>query len=354
MTYPGLLLEPVSKQAFLGCLQLEKRRAERTGTPLSIALFRPEPGSGDADFSRRRFVEMVGESKRVTDILATLADGSVAVLLLDTGCEGSAAFVGRIRSRAAALSFSSKTGTYPDEIFENIRANGEVPPEAESVWREEEQDSRAVAKSFKRTLDIVAASLGLLLLSPVMLGVAIAIAAMSPGPVIFRQVRLGRRGVPFVLYKFRSMVCDADDAIHRQHVTDLIRNGHDIQAMSPGKVWTKLESDPRITPVGRFIRKTSLDELPQLLNVVKGDLSLVGPRPPLPYEAAQYEAWHLRRILEMKPGITGLWQVEGADACTFNDMVRMDLQYLRQWSLLLDLKLIFKTIPVVALRKGAH
>jgi len=147
---------------------------------------------------------------------------------------------------------------------------------------------------------------------------------------------------------------NADDRIHREYVASLIKG--DLQQINQGDVAKpiyKLKADPRVTPVGRIIRKTSLDELPQFFNVLKGDMSLVGPRPPLPYEVAQYQSWHLRRILDVRPGITGLWQVEGRSKTSFDDMVRLDIRYTRSWSLLLDLKLLFKTVKVVLKRDGA-
>jgi lipopolysaccharide/colanic/teichoic acid biosynthesis glycosyltransferase len=165
---------------------------------------------------------------------------------------------------------------------------------------------------------------------------------------------VGKGGTAFTFYKFRSMFCNADDRIHRDYVTSLIRNGGQrVDDKGEEKsTWTKLRYDPRVTPVGAVIRKTKLDELPQLFNVLKGDLSLVGPRPPLPYEVENYEAWHLRRILSVKPGITGIWQTEGRDDTTFDDMVRMDLRYIRTWSVLLDLKILIKT-AIVVFRSGA-
>jgi lipopolysaccharide/colanic/teichoic acid biosynthesis glycosyltransferase len=176
------------------------------------------------------------------------------------------------------------------------------------------------------------------------------VALTSPGPIIFRQVRLGRAAKPFVLYKFRSMFADADERVHRDYVLGLIHpagTGDGTQG-----AWAKLTDDARITPIGRFIRRTCLDELPQLFNVLKGDLSLVGPRPPLPYEAAAYEPWHLRRVLDIKPGVTGLWQVEGRNVTTFDDMVRMDLQYVRSWSLALDVRILCKTAVIILRRSG--
>jgi lipopolysaccharide/colanic/teichoic acid biosynthesis glycosyltransferase len=187
-----------------------------------------------------------------------------------------------------------------------------------------------------------------------MLITAIAVAMSSPGPVIFKQVRLGRRGVPFVFYKFRSMFCNADDRIHREYVASLIKG--DLEGANQGDAAQplyKLKSDPRVTRVGRFIRKTSLDELPQLFNVLKGDMSLVGPRPALAYEVEKYQSWHLRRILEVRPGITGLWQVEGRSKISFDDMVRLDLRYIRNCSFPDDFRILLRTIKVVLGRDGA-
>jgi lipopolysaccharide/colanic/teichoic acid biosynthesis glycosyltransferase len=187
-----------------------------------------------------------------------------------------------------------------------------------------------------------------------MLVVAAAIAVTSHGPVIFKQTRLGRGGVPFTFYKFRSMVMNVDDGIHREFVASLIKGGPAEGAAAEGKPAPyKLQSDPRVTRIGRFIRKTSIDELPQFFNVLKGEMSLVGPRPPIPYEAVHYQSWHLRRILTIKPGITGLWQVEGRSKVTFNEMVRIDLRYIRECSLALDLKILLKNVFVVVYCDGA-
>jgi lipopolysaccharide/colanic/teichoic acid biosynthesis glycosyltransferase len=150
------------------------------------------------------------------------------------------------------------------------------------------------------------------------------------------------------------MSWNADDRIHREYVARLISG--DVQGTNQGNVVTplfKIRSDPRVTPIGKVIRKTSMDELPQLFNVLKGNMSLVGPRPPLRYETEQYQSWHLRRVLEMKPGITGLWQVEGRSKTTFDEMVRLDLRYVNRSSLLFDLKILFKTVKVVLTCEGA-
>jgi exopolysaccharide biosynthesis polyprenyl glycosylphosphotransferase len=206
----------------------------------------------------------------------------------------------------------------------------------------------------KRAVDIICSTALLILASPLMLATAIAVKLTSPGPVIFRQMRVGRGGKPFLFYKFRSMRCDNDDAIHREYVQNLIQGRHDqINEGDADKPVYKLRSDTRTTAVGRIIRRTSIDELPQLFNVLKGEMSLVGPRPPIPYEIENYQSWHLRRLQEVRPGITGLWQVEGRSKTTFDDMVRLDLRYIRNRSLWLDIKILCKTVVVVIRCDGA-
>ena len=171
------------------------------------------------------------------------------------------------------------------------------------------------------------ATTGLILFSPIMFLTTAAVKVTSEGPIIFSQSRLGMKGIRFPFYKFRSMYWNIDDWIHREYVTNLIKSNH--EKINQGDEETplyKMKSDSRVTPVGKIIRKTSIDELPQFFNVLKGEMSLVGPRPPIPYEVEKYEPWHLRRILEVKPGITGIWQVDGRSSTSFNDMVRMDLR----------------------------
>ncbi len=192
------------------------------------------------------------------------------------------------------------------------------------------------------------------LLSPIMLLSALAVKATSKGPVIFRQIRVGKGGAPFVFYKFRSMRVDTGYDSHRNYVQSFIRGDSSELNQGDGeRPFYKMKSDPRITPVGRFLRKSSIDELPQLFNVLVGDMSLVGPRPPIPYELESYSAWHLRRILEVKPGLTGLWQVEGRSIVSFDDMVRLDLQYARNWTIWMDIKIMLKTVKVVLQCRGS-
>ena len=199
--------------------------------------------------------------------------------------------------------------------------------------------------AFKRLLDIIFSSIAIVIASPIMLVIAVAIKMDSKGPVIFKQKRLGKDGKPFMFYKFRSMYTDVDDKIHREYLKNLIKNGKAAENGGKEGVY-KIVDDPRITRVGRFIRKTSLDELPQLFNVLKGDMSLVGPRPGLPYEFEEYEEWHKERI-KVLPGITGLWQVSGRNALTFEDMIVLDLYYIENMSPWFDLQIMLKTIPVL-------
>jgi lipopolysaccharide/colanic/teichoic acid biosynthesis glycosyltransferase len=200
-------------------------------------------------------------------------------------------------------------------------------------------------------MDVSLSAAALLLFSPVFLGIAAAIKWTSDGPVFFKQERLGCNGKNFTFLKFRSMYKDNDPAKHRDYIVKYISEQQNA-AVEPGVF--KLKDDLRITPVGRRLRKMSLDELPQLVNVLKGDMSLVGPRPPIPYECDLYDIWHRRRLLSCKPGITGLWQVMGRSRTTFDDMVRLDLKYINEWSLGLDLKILLKTPGAVFGGKGAY
>lgn len=196
-------------------------------------------------------------------------------------------------------------------------------------------NTRLPYRFIKRSFDIAAALFGLIVISPVFLITALAIRLDSKGPVFFSQIRLGHRGKYFKMYKFRSMVVNAEQLLKQLEAKNEV-SGHMF----------KIRNDPRITRVGRIIRKTSIDELPQLLNVIKGDMSLVGPRPPLPREVNQYDKWHDLR-LSVRPGITGLWQISGRNDIGFEEMLNLDLKYIRERSFLYDMKIIFKTIPVL-------
>jgi lipopolysaccharide/colanic/teichoic acid biosynthesis glycosyltransferase len=203
----------------------------------------------------------------------------------------------------------------------------------------------------KRVFDIAAATLLLLLLSPLLLAIAVLIKVTSPGPAILIQERVGRGGKIFPFYKFRSMYDSPDRSADIKFAREYI-NGSRLAAVEWDGIF-KPANDKRVTSVGRFLRKASLDELPQLLNVLKGDMSLVGPRPSLPYEVDMYKPWHLRR-LEVLPGLTGLAQIRGRSSLTFRDIVKIDIEYIEQCSMLLDLYILARTLPVVLSASGAR
>jgi exopolysaccharide biosynthesis polyprenyl glycosylphosphotransferase len=236
-----------------------------------------------------------------------------------------------VRTRVAADFFTVKVSKVSMEFLENVPVItfSATPDHAFSLF-------------VKRAMDVILTLLLLVLLMPLMIVIGLLVKLTSGGPIIYRQVRCGLYGRKFVLYKFRSMHQGAEDVLWEiRHLNEM-----------DGPVF-KMRNDPRVTPFGRFLRKSSIDELPQLWNVIKGDMSLVGPRAPLPEEVKEYTRWQRRR-LSVKPGITCLWQVSGRNEIDFHEWMKLDLQYIDNWSLLLDLKILLRTFPVVLLGKGAR
>ncbi len=208
--------------------------------------------------------------------------------------------------------------------------------------------------AIKRSIDIVISILVVVFGLPFYLLLGLFIKLTSEGPVLFAQERVGKDGVPFRMFKFRTMTNGNNDQAHRNFAKDFINgngNGNGNGKNGSKKHVFKIVGDPRVTSIGKFLRKTSLDELPQFINVIKGEMSLVGPRPPLSYELDHYQEWHKER-LKAKPGLTGLWQVSGRSAVPFDEMVALDLHYIESWSLLLDVKIILRTIPVMLAGSG--
>jgi len=205
---------------------------------------------------------------------------------------------------------------------------------------------------FKRVIDIFFSLFVIVFGIPFYLLIAVMIKLSSPGPVLFVQERIGQHGKKFRFYKFRTMTQDNDDEAHRNFTENFIKGKLMENNCCQGhRPMFKISKDPRVTSVGRFLRKTSLDELPQFLNILKGEMSIVGPRPPLPYELKHYKEWHKKRLLA-KPGLTGFWQVNGRSTVPFDEMVMLDLYYYENWSLLLDLKIILRTVPVMLMGSG--
>lgn len=282
---------------------------------------------------------------------------SLGIIYTEISCSGQGHVLGKLREElASALSpeVASKiviTHTaYPEQDgsrWTNDPSADKVlypPPLARDSWKRTQL-------WFKRVLDVVGSATGIVLFSPLFLLVAILIKATSRGPILFRQERIGFGGKRFTFLKFRSMRVNNDASSHREFVKRLIAGITPLDSEGKPAI-CKIQHDPRVTFIGRFLRSSSIDELPQLFNVLAGQMSLVGPRPPLDYEVVAYESWHRARVVEMKPGITGLWQVKGRSRTSFDGMVRMDLDYIRKWSLWLDVKLLFKTPG--ALVKGAY
>jgi exopolysaccharide biosynthesis polyprenyl glycosylphosphotransferase len=219
----------------------------------------------------------------------------------------------------------------------------------------ERDEAKKFSLIVKRLMDILGSIAALILCSPLFVIIALAIKLSSKGPILFKQERVGRYGSRFTFLKFRSMKCENDPRIHQEYVTRFISGQADLAGADYNQNTVyKIQKDPRVTRLGKFLRKTSLDELPQFINVLKGEMSLVGPRPPISYELEAYQIWHRRRLLEAKPGITGLWQVNGRSRLKFDDMVRLDLQYAKTWSLWLDIKILLQTPRVVLFGAGAY
>jgi exopolysaccharide biosynthesis polyprenyl glycosylphosphotransferase len=292
-------------------------------------------------------VPVLGDLKRLPD--AILESGANEVIIADPTVPGEALFdvmmrVGRRRGvefRIAPSLFNFlPRKTEVDQI-------GALP--MITLFR---SPLSSTARVIKRSSDLIIAAVASLLLLPFWLLFALLIKLDSKGPVFYKQERVGMDGRVFLFYKFRTMRPNAGDASHREFQRRYIAGQPEVRPGSDGRPVYKLQTDPRITRVGRWLRRLSLDELPQLLNVLRGDMSVVGPRPPIPYEVESYELWHRKR-LDMKPGITGLWQVSGRNRLPFEEMVRLDLFYIENWSLLLDLKIILRTLPVM-LRGDAY
>ena len=339
------------KSMFLELLRLEKRRAERTKMPLSIAILAfDNEKSTEVKYD---FLKYLDGKIRDTDVLGYLGENQICVLLPDTSETGAKQVIKKIINGDNRLFHQNFIATYPDQVFENISTENQDRQDQSPVFLESSVNSNSFFLLLKRGFDILGSIIGILLLSPLMLMTALVIKIDSPGPVFFTQVRLGKKGVPFIFYKFRSMQYKADDMIHRKYVTDLIKgDSHKINHGDTDNPLYKIKNDPRVTRVGKFIRKTSIDELPQLFNVLKGDMSLVGPRPAIPYELEMYKPWYHRR-LDAKPGLTGLWQVSGRSTLGFDEMMELDVKYVEEQSFKLDLMIILRTPLVILSRRGA-
>lgn len=341
-------------------LYIETRRSERSNRPLCLVLVAGAKIDDVVVRTRafRKISQPLRSSVRETDIVGWYQHNSTLGIVFPDLSPVTTLVVEGLRSKvmgAIATLLSPELAAHID-VSAYVYPATHNPADAtnkSSFYLDVSPQYRVggAAQAIKRLIDVGGSLLFLTALAPFLAMIAALIKVNSKGPVIFRQVRVGQQGAPFIFLKFRSMYMDSDVAIHKEYVTKFISSDHPA---GPADPVYKITNDPRVTRVGRFLRKTSLDELPQLWNVLRGDMSLVGPRPPLPYELECYRPWHHRRVLGAKPGITGLWQVTGRSRTTFDEMVRLDLRYVRQWSIWLDLKILLQTPKVVLMGEGAY
>jgi lipopolysaccharide/colanic/teichoic acid biosynthesis glycosyltransferase len=352
----------LGEELFRDVLRTERKRADRSNQSAVLLLVAVNDGLGaNSPATWAAVIEVLAEVAGETGVLGWFEWRAVMGIILPEcssfGVADARAMEARISEELARRSGEDTAGQF------SIRLHVHPEPAARSVESaaapagipnfpalDGRQGRATIYRVIKRALDIIGSLTLLILLSPLFLLIAALAKLKSPGPVFFGQVRIGEMMKPFTMLKFRTMHVDADHELHQRYVTEFINST--AATCGPDKVF-KLTNDPRVTPVGRFLRKTSLDELPQLWNVLRGDMSLVGPRPPLGYELEQYKPWHYRRVLEAKPGITGLWQVAGRSRTTFDQMVRLDLRYARTCSVWTDIKILLATPAAVISGKGA-
>ena len=343
----------LGESVFQDALVRERKRADRFGAPFAVLLVDRSDDASEGD----PWVEILGAItgvKRDADAVGWLDQGAVLGLLLpDVSKDGAFRVMERLRQEVSRRLGASALAAVSMRLYGHGIGPGPdsaaFPPVDLLVEAFVPQQNRPWRDAAKRGLDIVGSCVLLAVFAPVMLVVVAAVKLTSPGPAVHRQVRVGRRGETFTMFKFRTMKVNSGHGVHQEYMAWFI-NSSGKQPRTGQEVF-KLTNDPRITSPGRFLRKASLDELPQFWNVLRGDMSLVGPRPPIPFEVEQYQPWHRRRVLESKPGITGLWQVSGRSRTTFDDMVRLDLRYARTHSLWTDIKILAATPR--AMFKGA-
>lgn len=349
----------LGRNLFRDVLARERWRTHRFNECFTLVVIERQESASD-DLAWRLPVQVLCGIKRETDILGWLEPGKALGLIVPEMASSDRSYASSITLRLRSdltmqigASGASYTITAHRYDLSNPSSTIAVPP-APNTEPLGARVSASIGAALKRTLDVVGSATLLALLSPVFAVIALLIKAKSPGPVFFKQERVGQSGKPFRMLKFRTMHVDNDPSIHRQFVSDFIKAGKPENGDASGEAPFKIVGDPRVTPIGQFLRRSSLDELPQFLNVLLGDMSLVGPRPPLRYEVEQYQPWHYRRVLDAKPGITGLWQVSGRSRTTFDEMVRLDLRYAKRSSPWTDIKILLATPRAVISGKGAR
>ena len=354
--------EVLAEDVFRRIFCWERKRAERSGGCFLLMLVHVE---SILPANQSEIVSALYSSTRETDLAGWYREGAILGVIFTEIREENRKALESLKSAKVIASLRSKLS--PERLdkmhisFHSFPENGGKSSPGRLANPElypdllERDEERKFSRFVKRSMDIAGSFAALILCCPLFALISLVIKLTSKGPILFKQERVGRYGSRFTFLKFRSMECDNDARIHREYVKRFIAGEADPARVSHTQnAVYKIQSDPRITRVGKFLRKSSLDELPQCINVLKGDMSLVGPRPPIPYELEGYQIWHRRRLLESKPGITGLWQVNGRSRLKFDDMVRLDLQYAKTWSLWLDIKILLRTPRAVFFGAGAY
>ena len=372
---PNLLIDAVTagkrdilnEDTFNRMIAIERKRTERSKQPFLLMLLgvggqhAPAKNSGSLD----GIVSALLSSIRGTDVIGWYKSRTIVGVMF-TGLEVTSknAVLSMILNRVSNAVGDKLTSEqfsqvsisfhfFPDDWGDGSSGRPSNPALYPDLVNSNIERRTVVV--IKRAMDIAGSTLMLILCMPLVSIIALAVKATSKGPVFFRQQRVGQYGKQFTFLKFRSMLVNNDHNVHREYITKFIASEANKQPSgAKGKGVFKLTNDTRVTRVGRFLRRTSLDELPQFLNVLRGEMSLVGPRPPIPYELAAYQTWHRRRLLEVKPGITGLWQVTGRSRVNFDEMVRLDLRYATSWSPWLDFAILMRTPFAVIKGEGAH
>jgi lipopolysaccharide/colanic/teichoic acid biosynthesis glycosyltransferase len=363
---PLLERKPLDEESFRRVIAIERKRTERSKSPFVLMLLEvanhqgPERTSAALD----SVVSVLLASSRDTDLVGWYKNRmTVGALFTGLVVSDKNSILSTILTRVSTtlrdeLSFeqfnlvSISLHFFPDDWDHDSPGRPSNPALYPDLSTQDK--GRRPLLIMKRAIDIVGGTLLALLCLPFCVLIALLVKATSKGPVLFRQQRVGQHGKQFTFLKFRSMYVDNDHSVHKEFVTQMITRELDRDKSERNQGVYKLTSDKRITRLGKFLRRTSLDELPQFINVLRGDMSLVGPRPPIPYELAAYQTWHRRRLLEVKPGITGLWQVTGRSTVDFDEMVRLDLRYATSWTPWLDLRILIRTPAAVIKGSGAY
>jgi lipopolysaccharide/colanic/teichoic acid biosynthesis glycosyltransferase len=356
----------LNEESFRRMISLERKRSERSRKPfvlmlLDVGQHLPSERSGK---TLAKILSSLTATTRETDATGWYRDKSVVgVMFTEISPSEREVVVTTMISRVSDTLRSNLTFEQFNQLSVSFHVfpedwddDPDARPSNPTLYPDlsERANDRRVFNTLKRMMDVLVSSAALVMLSPVFLVIAAAVKATSPGPIFFRQRRIGQYGKSFEFLKIRSMYVNNDSGIHKEYVKSLIAGKAQANPSNGnGQGVYKLTKDPRITRVGAFLRRTSLDEIPQFINVLKGDMSLVGPRPPVPYEVETYAVWHRRRLLEAKPGITGLWQVSGRSRVKFDDMVRLDLRYARTGSLWMDVKILLRTPGAAVVGEGA-